>query len=152
MLAAVRWRRGNFLVVCCAVGFLFVSGCGLKRVPASGSIEIDGVPLESGIIYFNPNTAKGNNTPVSCSSGVQNGHFQVRTTAMERSDTGPGVPLGWYKVSLRVNMPGEKPMFPGPAVEIDRKYLNPDLTPIEVEVVDNPEPGHYDFKITSRIN
>jgi hypothetical protein len=150
MFASVICRRETALLACCALGLLFVSGCGLKRVPASGSIEVDGKPLEGGIIYFNPNTAKGNNTPVSCSSPIQNGHFQVRTTAMERSDTGPGIPLGWYKISLRVNMPGEKPMFAGPVVEIDRKYLSPEETTLEVEVVENPEPGRYDFKINSR--
>jgi len=150
MAAVLSRRQRTVFVAVCAFGLLCVAGCGPKRVPATGSVELDGKPLEGGIIYFNPNTAKGNNAAVSCSSAIENGHFQVRTTGMERSDTGPGVPLGWYKISFRVNMPGEKPMFAGPAVEINRKYLSAETTDLEVEVVEKPEPGHYDLKITSK--
>jgi hypothetical protein len=143
----VRWGKAVSIVFC-AFGLVFLAGCGPKRVPASGTIEVDGKPLEGGILYFNPDVDKGNTASVSCSSPIKNGKFELRTNGVERSDSGPGVPLGWYKVTLRVNMPGEKPVFPGPAIEIDRKYFTAETTPLFIEVVENPEPGKYDLKIT----
>lgn len=127
-------------------------GCGgLKRVPAGGTVTIDGKPLEGGILYFNPDLSKGNNARVSCTSGVRDGRFTLQTSGIERSDSGPGVPLGWYKVSVRVNMPGEKPIFPGqPAIKIHPKFLDPQKTPLEIEVVEEPAPGAYDLKLTSK--
>jgi hypothetical protein len=141
-----RWRPVG--VALCVLGMLSAGGCGPKRVPAGGTVELDGQPLEAGILYFNPDTAKGNTARVSCTSAVKNGRFELRTDGIERSDSGTGVPLGWYKVTVRVNEPGEKPTFPGPAYEINPKYLDVNLTPIEIEVVENPEPGRYDIKLT----
>jgi hypothetical protein len=116
------------------------------RVPASGKVELDGKPLEGGILYFNPDVSKGNNARVSCTSPVKNGQFELRTAGIERSDSGPGVPPGWYKVSVRVNQAGEPPRFPGPAVvDIDPIYLDEDKTPVSIEVVENPAPGAYDI-------
>jgi hypothetical protein len=133
-----------------AAGLLFLAGCaqGPKRVPASGTVTLDGKPLEGGILYFNPDTAKGNMARVSCSSPVRDGRFTLRTDGVERSETGAGVPLGWYKVTVRTNEPGELPIFPGqPAYQINPKYQDADKTPLSIEVVENPEPGRYDLKL-----
>ena len=137
----------------CVFGLLLLFGCstGPKRVPASGTIELDGRPLEAGILVFDPDVAKGNTARVSCTSPVHNGHFDVQTAGVERSDTGPGIPLGWYKVSIRANRPGVPPTFPGqPVLDIDAKYLNPDKTTLEIEIVENPAPGAYDLKVTKQ--
>jgi hypothetical protein len=151
MVLEMMWRRRAVLIAFCAFGMLFLAGCGPKRVPAGGTVELDGKPLEGGILYFNPNTEKGNKAKVSCSSPIRNGKFELRTDGIERSDSGTGVPPGWYKVYVRVNQAGEPPMFPGPAVvDINPKYLDPDQTPLEIEVVENPEPGRYDLKMTSK--
>jgi hypothetical protein len=143
-------RTRAVLMAFCALGMLVSAGCdtGPRRVPASGTVTLDGKPLEFGILYFNPDESKGNTARVSCTSPVRDGHFNVQTSGIQRSESGPGVPLGWYKVNLRVNMAGELPIFPGqPVVKINPKYLDPDKTPISIEVVDNPEPGHYDLKL-----
>lgn len=133
-----------------ALASLAIAGCGgIKRVPAEGNVTFDGKPLEGGILYFNPDASKGNTAAVSCTSPVRDGKFTLQTSAIERSDSGPGVPLGWYKVTVRVNMPGEKPIFPGqPALKIHPKFLDPQKTPLAIEVVENPEPGAYDLKLT----
>jgi hypothetical protein len=132
---------------------MIAGGCGpsLRRVPAGGNVTIDGKPLEGGILYFNPDISKGNEARVSCSSGVKNGKFELRTAGVERSDSGPGIPLGWYKVNVRVNLPGEPtPRFAGPAVKIDPRYLDPEKTPLSIEIVEEPAPGAYDLKLTSK--
>jgi hypothetical protein len=145
-------RRGRLVLLAfCALGILFLSGCGPKRVPAGGTVELDGKPMEGGILYFQPNAAKGNTAQVNCSSPIKGGRFQLQTAGIERSDSGSGVPPGWYKVTLRVNMPGEKPIFPGqPAIQVNPKYLNAETTDLEIEVVENPQPGAYDLKLTSK--
>lgn len=103
------------------------------------------------MLYFNPNEAKGNTARVSCSSPIKGGRFELRTDGVERSESGSGVPPGWYKVTVRVNEPGEVPVFPGqPAYVIAPKYLDPEKTPLEFEVVENPGPDRYNLKITSK--
>jgi hypothetical protein len=146
----MRWVRVG-LIVFHAVGMLFLTGCGPKRVPAGGTVELDGKPLEGGILYFNPDNSKGNTAQVSCSSPIKNGRFELQTIGIERSGSGSGVPLGWYKVTVRVNQEGEPPRFPGPAVvDIDPVYLNVEKTPLAIEVVENPAPGAYDLKMTKK--
>ena len=144
-------RRRLALIAFCAFGMLFLAGCGPKRVPAGGTVELDGKPLEGGILYFNPDESKGNTAKVSCTSPVRNGKFELRTDGVERSDSGTGVPPGWYKVYVRVNQAGEPPLFPGPAVvDINPIYLDPAKTPLQIEVVGNAEKDRFDLKMTSK--
>lgn len=149
-------RSINFLhtrpvIAAIAIGILLVSGCstGPKRVPASGTVELDGQPVNGGILMFEPDVSKGNNARVSCSGPIRNGRYELQTAGVERSDSGPGIPLGWYKVSVRANRPGVPPTFPGqPVLDIDPKYLDPEKTPISIEIVENPAPNTYDVKFT----
>ena len=56
-----------------------------------------------------------------------------------------GAPPGWYKVVVTAYdnpRPGNlKPL-------ISMKYQDAKTTPLEKEVVENPEPGRYDFNLT----
>jgi hypothetical protein len=154
MVLASGWRGTVTFIAFGALGTLFLAGCGTgpRRVPAGGTVTLDEKPMEGGILYFDPDAAKGNSARVSCMSPIRkDGRFDLRTDGVERSDSGPGIPLGWYKVYVRVNDPGEVPIFPGqPAYKINPKFRNPDKTPLAIEVVDNPAPGAYDLKITSK--
>ena len=149
MITQVRQGRA-LLIAIAALGLLCQAGCGEgpRRVPAGGTVMLDDEPLEGGILYFNPDTSKGNTARVSCSSPVRNGRFELRTVGVHQSESGAGVPLGWYKVSLRVNTPGEKPIFPGPVIDIDPVYLDARTTPLSIEVVEDPAPDAYDLKVT----
>jgi hypothetical protein len=154
MLFQDRRRWAAALIAIGALGVLIVPGCstGPRRVPAGGTVTLDNKPMEGGVLYFNPDASKGNMARVSCTSPIRkDGTFNLRTDGVERSDSGPGVPLGWYKVTVRVNDPGEVPTFPGqPAYKIHPKFRDPDKTPLVIEVVDDPAPGAYDLKITSK--
>ncbi len=153
-MVEIRERHRRIaLLASCAAAMLFLAGCGNgpARVSAGGTIEVDGKPLEGGILYFNPDPTRGNNARVNCSSPIRNGRFELQTAGVERSESGSGVPLGWYKVSVRVNMPGQPPLFPGQAaVAIDPIYLDREKTPLALEVVENPAAGVYDLKLTSK--
>jgi hypothetical protein len=71
------------------------------------------------------------------------GRYELQTGGVKVSENGPGVPPGWYKVVL-VNR--------GDSNELDTKvnpvYLDENKTPLTVEVVENPQAGAYDFKVT----
>ena len=143
-------QRRRFLVTfLCTFGLIPLTGCGGQRhVPVSGSVTLDGLPLQNAILVFSPDTSKGNTARVSCTSPVQDGRFELHTAGVKRSEAGPGAPLGWYKVSLRGTMSGEMPTFPGqPEMQVNPVYLDAEKTPLSIEVVDNPEPGHYDIKL-----
>jgi hypothetical protein len=144
-------RGRGIALASCALVMLLQVGCSKeRRVPAGGTVTLDGKPLEGGILFFNPDVSKGNTARVSCTSPVRDGKFQLRTDAIKHADSGPGVPLGWYKAYLRVNTAGEQPIFPGPVVQIHSRYLDAEKTPLEIEVVENPAPGAYDLKVTSK--
>jgi len=127
----------------CAVGVLVLSGCdaGVKRVPVSGAVTLDGQPLTGGVLHFAPDVSKGNNNRVDCLSPVRGGHYNLLTQAILQKDNGTGAPLGWYKVYLFTDIPGVN-------IHVNPKFTLPEKTPISVEVVENPPPGAYDIKMT----
>jgi len=140
------------LAVLAAFGSMLMIGCGAKgpkRVPAIGSVTLDGQPLNAGTLYFNPDSSKGNDAKVSCSSPVRDGKFKMYTSAILGSESGPGAPPGWYRVTLRCNLPGAPPVFPGqPVVEVDPKFLDAAKTPLSVELVDSPQGGSFELVLT----
>ena len=148
-MATKRFRCGWLpLAILCAVGLTSLVGCGgIRRVPVSGTVTLDGQPLNGGILSFSPDTAKGNTNQITGNSPVKEGHYELQTTAVNRGDTGPGVPPGWYKVFLKTPNLATKKMPQSP-VEVNDKYKSVETTPLSVEVKDNPEPGAYDFKMT----
>jgi hypothetical protein len=127
----------------CACGLLTLAGCGgLELVPVSGKVTLGDKPLTAGAVSFVPDASKGNNVRVSCMGRIgPNGHYEISSNGVTKSETGKGAPLGWYKVILITTLPGT------PEIAVNPKYLDPDKTPLLIEVVDNPKPGHYDIKL-----
>jgi hypothetical protein len=138
-------RTRRFVAILCAFGLLTLAGCGgrFKLVPVSGTVTVAGEPLTQFRLSFVPDTAKGNTTPVACQGRIDaQGRYELRTIAVKGSDGGAGAPPGWYKVVLVVGIQGD------PEPNFDSKYTNVNTTPLSVEVVDQPQPGHYDLKLT----
>jgi hypothetical protein len=129
-----------------ALGLLAAAGCGgPKLYPVAGAVTLDGKPLSQCTVSFNTDTAKGNHHVVSCVGRLDGqGHYQLRTIAVRGPDGGPGAPPGWYKVTLLTGLPGD------PEIKVKPAFLDPNKSPITVEVVENPEPGRYDLKFTSK--
>jgi hypothetical protein len=132
------------LPILCACGLLALAGCGgLKLVPVSGKVMLGDKPLKGGGVSFIPDASKGNTARVSCTGRIDSqGHYQLATSAVRGSDSGKGAPLGWYKVTLLTTLPGS------PEISVNSKYLDPETTPLSVEVVADPSPGAYDLKLT----
>jgi hypothetical protein len=148
-MATKMVRRGWLpLAVLCAFGLTSLAGCGgVKRLPVTGTVTLDGRPVNGGLLTFSPDSAKGNAAKISCTSPVREGRYDLETVGITRNDSGPGVPPGWYKVTYQMLDLGTKKK-PQAEVQVNDKFKNVETTPLSVEVKDNPEPGAYDFKLT----
>jgi hypothetical protein len=138
--------RRALLATICALGLAALAGCGgaeFQKVPVSGTVTIDGKPFSGGVLHFYPDSAKGNTVRADCLSPVRDGKFNLLTTAVRDKDSGPGAPLGKYKVYLDTTVPGAPE-------NIHPRFTGPEKTTVEVEVVENPAPGAYDIKFTSK--
>jgi hypothetical protein len=126
-----------------ACAALPLSGCsgGVRRVPVSGAVTLDGQPLQGGVLLFHPDESRGNSSRVGCTGPVKNGRYTLVTSGVTKADTGDGAPLGWYKVTLLNDLPGMA------EIKVHSKFLKPETTPLEIEIVDNPEPGRYDLQL-----
>jgi hypothetical protein len=146
-MAARIVRRGLLLAILGAFTLTFVAGCGgVRRIPVSGTVTLDGAPINGGYLEFNPDSAKGNTAKIIGKSRIQEGRYNLETSGITRSDSGSGVPLGWYKVTFRNQESTKK--HPAPWINVHDKYMSASTTPLQVEVKDNPDPGAYDFKMT----
>ena len=148
-MTAKTVRRGWLsLAVLGAFALTSVAGCGgVRRVPVSGTVTLDDKPLNGGHLVFSPDTAKGNTHRISCTSPIKDGRYSLETNGVTRSESGSGVPLGWYKVTFRNLTEGTKKKPQAP-LNVNDKFKNVETTPLSVEVKDKPEPGAYDFKFT----
>jgi len=139
------WRLG---IALCAIGSISLLGCGGNHyTPVVGSVTLDGQPLDGVRVVFSPDAAKGNTATINCDGPAKDGHYELRTNAVTRSESGSGVPPGWYKVTIFAPETGGRKQ-PGPKHNIPQRYLHVTKTPLEIEVKDNPEPGAYDLKLT----
>jgi hypothetical protein len=138
-----EWRQTAVRLIA-ACGLAFLGGCGgLKLVPVSGKVMLGDQPLTIGRVSFIPDGSKGNKAAVACVGHLDSkGQYELHTTGVKASERGKGAPLGWYKVTL-LNTIGS-PTLDG---KVDRKYFDENKTPLSVEVVEDPSPGHYDFKV-----
>ena len=141
-------RRGSLsLAILGAFALTFVAGCGgVRRLPVSGTVTLDGAPINGGYLEFTPDSAKGNTAKIIGKSLIREGRYSLETSGITRSDSGTGVPLGWYKVTFRNEETSRK--HPVAPVNVNEKYMSFQSTPLQVEVKDNPDPGAYDFKMT----
>jgi hypothetical protein len=116
----------------------------VKRIPVSGTVMLDGAPLQGGVLLFHPNEAKGNTNRISCTGPVSNGKYSLVTSGVTKNETGTGAPLGWYKVTLLNDLPGMK------EIQVNPKFMRPETTPLEIEITEDPPSGVYDLKLTSK--
>ena len=159
-------RRSLHLVSWLAVAGLSVvpAGCGSdpnapgKLIPVTGKVLIAGQPLllpegAEGSVSFRPDETKGNTStfePVGIMD--REGNYQLKTAGKA------GAPPGWYKVGVAAGFPlyiTDRPtkeqreqMAKPPKSLIDRKYETVQTSGLAIEVVENPESGAYDLKLT----
>jgi hypothetical protein len=133
------------------VALVSVAGCGgIKRIPTSGTVTLDGQPMTEGVLQFIPDASKGNNLRVTCSGPISNGRWNLVTSGMERADTGSGAPVGWFKVIYTHPNEGSKAPGASATPKVAAKYYREDTTPISIELTDPPPPEGYKIELTSK--
>jgi hypothetical protein len=115
-------------------------------------VTVGDAPLHHGIVTFQPDASRGNNSPHQPSASIdENGYYDLFTVGKSAA------PLGFYKITVmayetdadlakRAKSPGEA----GRKVErlAHRKYESPATTPLVIEVVESAPAGTYDLKLT----
>lgn len=135
---------GGVLALLLASG---LAGCSdentLGRQAVKGRVTLDGQPLESGSIRFEPQKAAG--IQVSAGAVINNGQFVI--------EANQGLPKGSYKVSISSPEGGNQepsmpdPNMPPPRERIPEKYnINTTLT---VEVSTDNQKG-LTFELSSK--
>jgi hypothetical protein len=127
-----------------------VAGCGVKRIPTSGTVTLDGQPMPEGILQFIPDSSKGNNLRLGCSGPVSKGQWNLVTSGMERANTGTGAPVGWFKVIYTHPTEGSKAPGASAAPNVALKYRSEQTTPISIELTDPPPAEGYKIELTSK--
>ena len=127
-----------------------VAGCGVKRVPTSGKVTLDGRPLTEGVLQFIPDASKGNTLRVSCSGPISDGRWDLVTSGMERADTGTGAPVGWFKVIYTHPNEGSRAPGASAAPKVAARYYREDTTPLSIELTDPPPAEGYTIELTSK--
>ena len=143
-MATAKGQRGQGVgTILGACALLTLAGCGgLKLVPVSGRVTLGGQPLRGGAVCFVPDASTGNQARVSCVGRIDSqGRYELSTSAVQGSDSGRGAPPGWYKATLITTLPGT------PEITVNRQYLDPERTPLHIEVVAEPPPDAYDIKL-----
>jgi|SRR6185437_7569869 len=133
------------------IGFAWLALCGLvagcgdggpKLYPVTGKVLVNGKPLTSGSVVYNPDKAKGNTfTGVSVGELNADGVYTLDTNGK------PGAPAGSYKITITssgaVSQDNTKPSAKSP---INVGYGLVETTNLETTVGDKP--GKYDFEVT----
>jgi len=128
--------------------FMALCGCGAgggeKLTPVAGKVTVNGAPLTTGGVTFQPDSAKGNLTQ----------HIPVGTLNAEgryelMSATKKGAPVGWYRVAVSAQeaIDPKNPYAP-PKHLVNPKYSDVGTSGLAVEVVANATAGAYDFDVT----
>jgi hypothetical protein len=124
---------------------LAVSSCGKsgpKFAPVEGKVTLtDGKLVAFGYVVLYPDAGRGNTSMDRPTGGIVDGFYSVQTGAKK------GAPLGVYKVGIEAGKVGDaaNPYFTEWLA--DEIYVNPERSNLRMEVVENPEPGRYDFKL-----
>jgi hypothetical protein len=122
------------IMVAAVLGIL-AAGCDtVAAQPARvrGKISYKGEPLPSGMIVFTPDASRGGSGPLACADVQPDGTYELR------SEEGPGVPPGWYRVAV-VAVEASAPTTEGQGFTIPKsllpeKYRDPEVSGLSCEV------------------
>jgi len=134
------------LVCLLAVAYAcFVPGCSkesIKLAPVAGKVTVAGQPLTSGQVTLTAVSTDGKALGLISGNIESDGSYKIRTNNKD------GAPLGKYKVTVTPSMMPASGGQKGPAVSFNPAYMDPSKTRLAFEVIDSPEPGRYDLKLS----
>jgi hypothetical protein len=138
---------------------LIVAGCGDSdgadiAYPVRGQISFDGQPLveESTTVLFQPDVERGNDAAFHAIGTVDgDGNYTLKTNGKN------GASPGWYKVVVtaladtpeHATGPKDARIRPVARSLLPARYGQAQTTPLQVEVVAEPDDDAYDLNLTS---
>jgi hypothetical protein len=142
-----RFQLGPAL--CVFVGALLAFGCGSggNLLPVSGTVTLDGQPLQAGDVQFHPETSPDRSQEMPIGH-IKDGKYELTTRGKK------GAPPGKYKVVVLSNQfsgeagPKASATKEVPRSLINTRYSTAATTPLSKEVVESPAPDAYDLKVT----
>jgi hypothetical protein len=138
-LNLLRW------LLCCGCLFaVTATGCeksGPKMVTVEGKVSYQGKPVPRGYVSFYPDKNKGNQSMEVPNGPIEDGNYHVKTRVHE------GMTPGWYNVAVSAaeQIDPKNPYFTKWLVP--DKYADSKRSKLQIEVVENPPPSHYDINI-----
>jgi hypothetical protein len=124
----------------CGALLLSLSACGggPNLVPVKGKVTVDGTPLETGSVAFWPD---GSGQEAS-GDIAKDGTYELYTNKM------PGAVPGKYKVTV-VAQKGGSNIKPNEVERlVNEKFSIKESSNLKIEVIENPEAGRYDLKVS----
>jgi hypothetical protein len=127
------------------------TGC-TKKLPlgqVSGTVRLDGKPLDKALVVFLPDPARGNTGPRSVAATDEEGHYTLRC-----DDGRDGAAVGWHRVVVEDLVPFSAPRNESaprgsiPRSRIGPAYANAASTPLCIEV--EPGPQDLDLDLTGK--
>lgn len=137
------------------LGVCFAPGCGNKvsLTPVSGKVTVDGTPITAGQVslipdVLNPNDERAKGQTVAPTAGLSSGTINSDGTYKIFTAGKEGAPLGKYKVNVTPSMMPSGDPKAAPASGFNRKFSDPQNSPLRIEVTASPAAGAYDLKLT----
>ena len=108
-------HKSLFVTATALLAFVAIAGCGKKdsgRVAVWGEVTWKGRPVPMGVIYFSPDTKKGNRGPQGFAL-IKDGHYDSRDARSKGCVTGPQVVVvqGCNGLGVSGDFPYGRPLF-----------------------------------------
>jgi hypothetical protein len=137
----------RFVPVLLSAALLAVWGCGSSGpdglVPVSGKVTVGGKALTKGSVSFRADKLRGNT-----STAEPYGQINEDGTYTLYTNKRAGAPVGKYVVLVEASEePDPNNPSATPKAIVDPKYSDPERPILQIDVVDNPKPGHYDLPL-----
>jgi len=136
------FRRGTWHWLMCGCWLLVLVGCNARPSSVSGTVTLDGNPLNDGLVTFHPEAGG----PLAYGRIQPGGTYQLQT------GSGRGLLSGEYSITVAANGPIPAPTKsnPEPIARLitPQRYSNRDHTPLKHSVA--PGANVVDLPLVSR--
>ncbi len=125
------------------LGIGVLAGCQQKSTAlnhVTGKIFYKGAPLQTGIVVFSPDTARGETGKIAAAKIGYDGSYTLLTGDAK------GATAGWYRVTVAAVVGSNASYDLTPVSLIPEKYRDPQLSQLQCEVKLGRD-NHLDFNL-----
>lgn len=139
------------LIVCC-LAVLVIAGCsksvGPETVAVTGTVTLDGTPVEGAVVVFTPATQTTSSQQAAQGETDSVGKYEIQTYVSETSTYKSGITPGSYVITVtKLELPTD--MRGQPKHVLPKKYRNTATTPLKADVSVGV-PAVFDFELVQK--